>query len=331
LAENTIIFGGSGFIGKHLSEQILLREGHKCGITIADIESPLDVTNVRFRSCDVRYPIEMDFENSNIQETIIFNLAAVHRTPGHEDLEYFETNIRGAENVCDFARQKRISTIVFTSSIAPYGASEDEKYEDQLPMPNTPYGISKMIAEEIHKRWQAEDPLNRKLIIARPGVVFGSGEKGNFTRLYKAIRTGIFFFPGRKETLKASIYVKDLTRIFIEMTSSLGPGAHLYNCCYPAPHSIEEICDGMSEIINARRVRLVIPSWILTSVATILYLTSSGLGLRKLGIHPDRVKKLRVSTNISGQKLQQSGFIIQYSLVEALDDWYKDNNRKEMK
>lgn len=27
----------------------------------------------------------------------------MHRTPGHEDHEYFETNIRGAENVVAFA------------------------------------------------------------------------------------------------------------------------------------------------------------------------------------------------------------------------------------
>ena len=36
---------------------------------------------------------------------MIFNFAAVHRTPGHEDHEYFETNIRGAENVVTFAEK----------------------------------------------------------------------------------------------------------------------------------------------------------------------------------------------------------------------------------
>ena len=38
-------------------------------------------------------------------ESSVFNFAAVHRTPGHEDHEYFETNINGAENVVAFAEK----------------------------------------------------------------------------------------------------------------------------------------------------------------------------------------------------------------------------------
>lgn len=57
--------------------------------------------------------------------------------------------------------------MVFTSSIAPYAASEEEKYEDTLPTPNTPYGISKLVAEHIHREWQQADP-NRQLTILRP-------------------------------------------------------------------------------------------------------------------------------------------------------------------
>lgn len=75
----------------------------------------------------------------------------------------------------------------FTSSIAPYGAAEELKEETTLPMPNTPYGISKLVAEKIHQTWQAGGE-GRQLTIVRPGVVFGRGENGNFTRLYWGIR-----------------------------------------------------------------------------------------------------------------------------------------------
>ena len=91
---------------------------------------------------------------------------------------YFETNIRGAENVCAFAEKFGIKKIVFTSSIAPYGAAEDLKTEETLPTPNTPYGISKLVAEKIHTIWQAKQPNERQLTIVRPGVVFGKGENG---------------------------------------------------------------------------------------------------------------------------------------------------------
>lgn len=132
------------------------------------------------------------------EDDVIFNFAAVHRTPGHEDHEYFETNIRGAENVVAFAEKWNIKKIVFTSSIAPYGAAEELKKETTLPTPNTAYGISKLVAEKIHEKWQNGDAAHRQLTIVRPGVVFGKGENGNFTRLYWAIRGHKFAYPGKK-------------------------------------------------------------------------------------------------------------------------------------
>lgn len=46
-----------------------------------------------------------------------------------------------------FAEKWNIKKIVFTSSIAPYGAAEELKKETTLPTPNTAYGISKLVAE----------------------------------------------------------------------------------------------------------------------------------------------------------------------------------------
>ena len=77
-------------------------------------------------SYDIRKPIE-NLPFTPTEDDVIFNFAAVHRTPGHEDHEYFETNIRGAENVVAFAEKWNIKKIVFTSSIAPYGAAEELK------------------------------------------------------------------------------------------------------------------------------------------------------------------------------------------------------------
>ena len=69
-----------------------------------------------------------------------------------------------------FAEQYGIKKIVFTSSIAPYGADEALKEETTLPTPNTPYGISKLVAEKIHEKWAEKDP-KREQTILRPGVV----------------------------------------------------------------------------------------------------------------------------------------------------------------
>ena len=210
---NYIVTGGSGFIGTHLIN--LLKEVYPdCNIYNLDIVENCQDGKATYINCDVRKPIDLKDVVITVDD-IIFNFAAVHRTPGHPDHAYFETNILGAENVTAFAEKHGIRKIVFTSSIAPYGAAEDLKKETTLPTPNTPYGISKLVAEKIHTIWQAKSQQERQLTIVRPGVVFGKRENGNFTRLYWGIRGHKFMYPGRKDTVKACIYVKELVRFML--------------------------------------------------------------------------------------------------------------------
>ncbi|TCD01966.1 NAD(P)-dependent oxidoreductase [Pedobacter frigidisoli] len=320
---NHLIFGGAGFIGTHLKRYI------KDTLLLSDVVYSYDIkkkVSEDFTVIDIRQPIVLALPK--LEDSVIYNLAAVHTTPGHPDHEYFEANIFGAQNVCDFARKHHIKTIVFTSSIAPYGASEDFKTEETLPMPNTPYGISKLTAEYIHKLWQSEDPLNRKLVIVRPGVVFGKQEGGNFTRLYNSMAKGFFFYPGRKDTIKASVYVKDVARILYEAGQKELPGLVTYNLTYfPAP-TIEEICVTMAEATHIKPPKVLIPGWALKSAAGSAYFGARVLGKNISGIHPDRVKKLMISTNISGEKLSLSPYKLQFTLKDALKDWYLDCDTK---
>ena len=55
------------------------------------------------------------------------------------------------------------------------------------------------------------------------------------------------------------------------------------------------------------------------------------IGFSKIGIHPDRVKKLMTSTNIDGQKLYLAASKkYKYDFEEALKDWYKDCNSGDL-
>jgi len=307
-----IIFGASGFIGQHLSK--IIGAESRC----------FDLNTIDEKSiyCDARKPIELDVSDVSV----IYNLAAICKTPGHGYHEYFETNINSAENICDFARNNVINTIVFISSSAPYGTWEDEKTEESLPLPTSAYGSSKLVAEEIHKRWQAEKPNERKLIIVRPGVVFGLNEGGNFTRLYRAMKKGRFFYPSRKDTKKAAIYVKDLVRLMVEMAEKENTGVHLYNTVYTPIHTIEDICKSMAKVTGVKEPKITIPAGILKISASSINTIGKLIGKSFDGIHPDRVKKLMVSTNINGQKLLDNNYKIEYSLEEAIKDWYNDCN-----
>lgn len=332
---NYIIFGGSGFIGTHL-QKLLMNEVIKKEdkVYVLDLVMPGEegvvpgivekINGVEYIRLDVRK--EIDFKFKPTKNDIIFNLAAIHRTPGHKDYEYFETNIKGAENITMFAEKYGINKILFTSSIAPYGAAEELKEEKTLPTPNTPYGISKLIAEKIHEKWAVKDE-NRELTIVRPGIVYGKGEHGNMTRLYKSQKKRYFFYTGRKDTIKACIYVKELCLFFkYRMIDNSFKGTDIYNCTFEPAYTIQEICETMQKATNMKRFIPVVPAKLLMFAARII----GPLGGKKIGIHPARIKKLMISTNISGKKLRSCDYKFHYTLEESFRDWYKDCDYKEL-
>ncbi len=214
----SVVFGGLGFIGSHFARYLLTNKLADI-LYLADF-APLNVSiwpielqeaykrgQVRYIQLDVRQPIPAAELPSHAE--LVANFAAVHREPGHKPHEYFTTNLLGAEHVCAWAEQVNCPQIVFTSSIAPYGPTEEAKEETAIPVPVSPYGASKLAAEKIHIAWQ-RGGQNRQLTIVRPGVVFGAGEGGNVTRLIRSVLGRYFFYMGNKHTRKAGGYVKEL-------------------------------------------------------------------------------------------------------------------------
>ena len=166
---------------------------------------------------------------------------------------------------------------------------------------------------------------NRELTILRPGVVYGKGEHGNFTRLYWGIRKGYFFYTGRKDTIKACIYVKELVRFMkYRMIDNSFTGIDIYNSTFEPAFRIDQICETMMKATGLKRHIFLIPGGLLMFAARVL----GPIGGKKVGIHPDRVKKLMISTNISGKKLAASGYEFHYTFEESICDWFSDCNRE---
>ena len=90
-----VIFGGAGFIGTHLARR--LREtGRFDKVVLTDItRSPLaGQAGIEALTVDVREPISTALDASRPEW--FFNLAAVHREPGHAPHEYYLRNLLGA-------------------------------------------------------------------------------------------------------------------------------------------------------------------------------------------------------------------------------------------
>lgn len=316
-SKSYIIFGGAGFIGSHLVKA--LQEFGAEDIFVADIDENKGPKRegVIYKHCDVREKIPDDLIS---KPAIVVNLAAVHRTPGHEDHEYFDTNVKGAKNIVDFCERTNSNTIWFTSSIAVYGPAEEERQESSVLKPESAYGQSKVLAEAIHREWAKKDK-RRKLVIARPAVVFGARENGNFTKLARALKRGLFIYPGRDDTVKGCGYVEDLVGSLLFMHDQ--PDRFiLYNYCYPTPYTIKDICRSFMRVAGLRKPLGVLPLSLMETIAKAFqFLDRMGL---KNGIHPERMHKLVRSTYIVPGELIRRGYPYKTDLDAGLQKWLVD-------
>ena len=109
------ILGGSGFIGTRLSSRL---KKHMKKFKIIDkvdsFDHPQSCLIADIRS--IKKLIHCVDENA-----VIVNLAAEHRDDVYPSSLYYDVNVKGARNICEVARQKKIKKIIFTSSVQYMG------------------------------------------------------------------------------------------------------------------------------------------------------------------------------------------------------------------
>lgn len=315
--KNILIFGGSGYIGSHWAKYLI--ENDLCeSIYIADIQQLdddflINSEQITYSHCDVREQIDPEL----FPETVdwIFNFAAIHREPGHEHWEYFDTNIKGAENVCRLAEELDCKNIFFTSSISVYGPTIKETREDELKTPNSPYGSSKLAAELIHEKWLVKDE-SKRLMVIRPGVVYGPGDPGNIYRMIKAIQKGYFAYPGSIDIKKSYAYIYGLME---SMSFLIHTDDQLvkYNYVEYPTKPLGRLTEIIKDELDCRAPILSLPIFLLKPISTLIYWVLGD----KTPIHPRRVEKAAMPTNIIPQVLIDKGFDFRYDFRSSLNHW----------
>lgn len=150
--KNSLVTGGAGFIGSHLS-RALLEKGLK--VTIVDNLSTGKIENVPdgaafFKGDILDNNLRKILDEHNID--IIFHQAA--RVSIRDSMANFaedaKTNIMGTANTLSSCAGSNVKKFIYASSMAVYADCEKPEpiAEDYILEPISPYGISKLAAEK---------------------------------------------------------------------------------------------------------------------------------------------------------------------------------------
>jgi nucleoside-diphosphate-sugar epimerase len=304
-----LILGGSGFIGTQLTTLLTARQ---VSVRIGDLK-PSEAFPALWTRCNVRQRESLAALARGA--SAIVNLVAEHRDDVRPLCRYHEANVEGAAQVCLAARNAGIRTIVFTSSVAVYGFHPGPVDENGPFAPSNAYGKSKVEAEGVYRAWAAEDP-SRTLVIVRPAVVFGEGNRGNVYTLMRQIAAGRFLMVGSGNNVKSMAYVGNVAA-FLAHTLSLGPGTHVFNYVDGPDMSTGELVEHIRLCLGRTGKTASIPRPLALAGGHLMDLLARLSG-RTFPLSAVRVHKFCASTQFRAELAVQSGFIPPYSLREAL-------------
>jgi nucleoside-diphosphate-sugar epimerase len=302
------IVGGSGFIGTRLAERLKCA---KTSYSIVDIDRECPDPNFRFGDVSDLASLER-----TIAGDVIVNLAAVHRDDVRPIELYEKINVQGAKNICLVASFLNIERIVFVSSVAVYGFAEPDVAESGPIKPFNEYGRTKWEAEKVFRVWQRENPLRRALVIVRPTVVFGEGNRGNVYNLLRQINRRWFAMIGTGTNVKSMAYVENVAA-FLEHCLEFSPGIHTYNYVDKPDLSVGELVDFTRCVLGRKnRIGFHIPYGLGVVVGHTADLVALLTG-RSFPISTIRVKKFCSTTQIS-TAVPSTGFTAPVTLYEGL-------------
>lgn len=147
-----VLTGGSGYIGMH-AIQALLRAGHE--VVALDLRKPTRpdaVPGAVFVQGDVTdlKAVSRFFETETFDAVVhIAGRKSVAESMQHPAL-YFHHNTIGTLRVLQAMVDAGVRDIVFSSSASVYGSPDSVPVtEDAIPRPESPYGASKLMAEQL--------------------------------------------------------------------------------------------------------------------------------------------------------------------------------------
>jgi UDP-glucuronate 4-epimerase len=158
MSQRILVTGGAGFIGSTLVESLLKSNNE---ITVIDnfdnfyprqikeknIEGFINNPKINFIELDI---LNDDYLRNALGKLIVHLAAKAGVRPSIEDpLGYQDANVKGTQNLLEFAKKKKIMQFVFASSSSVYGINENTPWseDDYVLKPISPYASTKVSGE----------------------------------------------------------------------------------------------------------------------------------------------------------------------------------------
>jgi UDP-glucuronate 4-epimerase len=167
LTRTALVTGCAGFIGSHLTESLLadgyavvgldcFNDNYGRAQKLHNLEAAREWERFEFVPLDLAFG---DLRDLVADCDAIFHLAAepgVRSSWDDRFAQYVRNNIAATQQLLDAARPFPEKRFVFASSSSIYGqALTLPTHEDALPMPHSPYGVTKLAAEHLCRAYHA--------------------------------------------------------------------------------------------------------------------------------------------------------------------------------
>jgi nucleoside-diphosphate-sugar epimerase len=293
------ITGGSGFIGSRLATalrgaghdvriiDLVQSPSHAACVTVGDVRDLVAVLAVT-RNCDV-----------------VVHLAAEHRDDVRPIERYFDVNVGGARSLVAAMSANGVQRCLLVSSVAVYGLNQKEPDESSPLSRQLVWRQQGTVGDGVFRL--AVCCQRAILVVLRPVVVFGEGNRGNVHTLIEQIRRKRFLMIGRGDNRKSVACVDNLVAFAMTQIES-APGIHRYNYADKPDRPVRELVAVIDRALGRpTRHRWYLPRW-LGLLAGHAFDLAARLRGRPFSISAARVRKFCADTCVSTRAVDASGF-----------------------
>ncbi len=190
-----LVTGGGGFLGQTICKQ-LVAAGHEVCAFNRNRYPALDVLKVEQRIGDIANLDSVELASKDV-DAIVHSAGKVGAWGRLED--YYETNVRGTDNVLASCELNKIRKLVFTSSPSVVHDGGDlEGVDESAPYAShfsSAYAQTKAAAEQ---RVLAANGPQLGTVVLRPHFVWGPGDPNLLPRVLRQARAGHLRLIGDK-------------------------------------------------------------------------------------------------------------------------------------